>query len=446
MHKALIITLNKILYKIGKALKKGSSKPGQVALKLDKNILAKIKLPEDVIVVTGSNGKTSTTELIYQVLKDNGYSVGCNLEGSNQTEGVTTMILNHCNLKGEVDKDVLVIESDERYLRHTLKFFKPKYLVVTNLYRDQMTRNGHPELIYDIIKEAISEDMHLILNTDDPLSSFYGYQREKVTYFGMNENPLSTKENTGVYDDGKYCPNCKMPLTYDYYNYAHIGSYHCKNCGHERKNPDYAVTSIDLTKGELKINEKYKINLGLRSIYNAYNVLAAFAVTSLMGVKAENIITTLNDYIMKNDRVQTFQIKEHAGMLLTSKHENSISYNQSISYVVNEDKPCTVVLIVDAVSRKYFTSETSWLWDIDFEKLKAPCVKKIILAGKYMHDLEARFTYSEVGLEKVIAVQDLDEMMEVVKEKAEGEIYVITCFSDRMKFMNRIPNEKKAEK
>ena len=203
MKKSFIIILNKIIYKLGKILKKGSSKPGQVALKLDKNILAKVTLPENVIVVTGSNGKTSTTELIYNVLNDNGYSVGCNLEGSNQTEGVTTMILNNCNLKGEVDKDVLVIESDERYLRHTLKFFKPKYLIVTNLYRDQMTRNGHPELIYDIIKEAISDGVHLILNTDDPLSSLYGYKRGAVTYFGMNETGLSTKENTSVYDDRK---------------------------------------------------------------------------------------------------------------------------------------------------------------------------------------------------------------------------------------------------
>lgn len=203
MKKSFIIILNKIIYKLGKILKKGSSKPGQVALKLDKDILAKITLPENVIVVTGSNGKTSTTELIYNVLNDNGYSVGCNLEGSNQTEGVTTMILNNCNWKGEVDKDVLVIESDERYLRHTLKFFKPKYLIVTNLYRDQMTRNGHPELIYDIIKEAISDGVHLILNTDDPLSSLYGYKRDAVTYFGMNETELSTKENTSVYDDRK---------------------------------------------------------------------------------------------------------------------------------------------------------------------------------------------------------------------------------------------------
>lgn len=442
MHKAFIIIINKILYKIGKIFKKGSSKPGQVALKLDKNILSKIKLPNDVIVVTGSNGKTSTTELIYQVLKDNGYSVGCNLEGSNQTEGVTTMILNNCNLKGEVNKDVLVIESDERYLRHTLKFFKPKYLVITNLYRDQMTRNGHPELIYDIIKEAISDDIHLILNTDDPLSSLYGYKRKNVTYYGMNENSLSTKENTSVYNDGKYCPNCKKKLTYDYYNYAHIGSYHCENCGHKREKPAYAITSIDLSNGEMKVNEKYKIHLELRSIYNAYNILAAFSVAGLMDVKLENVATTLNDYIIKNDRVQTFKMDDHDGMLLTSKHENSISYNQSISYVVNENEDCTVVVIVDAVSRKYFTSETSWIWDIDFEKLNNSCVKKIILAGKYVHDLKARFSYSEIGLDKVIAVQDLDEMMNVVKENATGKIYVITCFSDRMKFMNRIEDGK----
>lgn len=438
MKKSFIIALNKIIYMIGKLLKKGSSKPGQIALKLDKDILSKLVLPEDIIVVTGSNGKTSATELIYNVLKDNGYSVGCNLEGSNQTEGVTTMILNNCNLKGEVTKDVLVIESDERYLRHTLKFFKPKYLVITNLYRDQMTRNGHPEMIYDIINEAITDGIHLILNTDDPLSSLYGYKKDDVTYFGMNENSLSTKENTSVYNDGKYCPNCKNKLKYDYYNYAHIGGYKCENCDHERKNPDYAITSLDLKTGEVKINEKYKMTIGLRSIYNAYNVLAAFAVTSLMGIKAENIINTLSDYIMKNDRVQTFEIGDHKGMLLTSKHENSISYNQSISYVVKEDKPCTIVFIVDAVSRKYFTSETSWLWDIDFEKVNAECVKKVILAGKYMHDLTARFSYSDIDMSKVIVSKNLDQMMKDVKENAVGDIYVITCFSDRMKFMNRL--------
>lgn len=435
--KTLIILLSKFIYMIGKLVGKGSSLPGQIALKLDKNILKKIKLPDNIIVVTGSNGKTSTVEMIYKILTNAGFSVGCNLEGSNQTEGVTTMILNNSNLLGEVKKDVLVIESDERYLRHTLKNFKPKYLVVTNLYRDQMTRNGHPEVIYNIINEAISSDIHLILNTDDPLSSLYGYNRDNVTFFGMNKNDLSKEENDSRYNDGKYCPNCKSLMKYDYYHFNHIGSYKCEKCGHSRKNPSYAVTNLDLKTGEIIINNKHKIAMTLRSIYNAYNLLAAFAVARLFGVDEDKIVSTLTEYVANTGRVQKFEINGHSAMLLTSKHENSISYNQSLSYVVNQNKPCTVVLIIDAVSRKYFTSETSWIWDIDFELLKSDCVKKVILAGKYANDLAVRFEYSEIDMNKVSIKSDLDEMMSETKENSIGDIYVVTCFSDRMKFMDR---------
>lgn len=435
--KSIVILISKLLYKIGKLIGKGSSMPGKIALKLDKNILKKIALPDDIIMVTGSNGKTSTVEMICDTLESNGYKVGCNREGSNQTEGVTTMILNESNLKGEVKKDVLVIESDERYLRHTLKYFKPKYLVVTNLYRDQMTRNGHPELIYDIIKEALSEGIHLILNADDPLSSLYGYKRENVTYFGMNRNQFSNNENTSVYNDGVYCPNCKSPLKYEYYHYNHIGSFECKKCGHARKEPKYAVTDVDLQKGEMMINGKHKLTMSLKSIYNAYNLLATFAACKLIGLKNEDIVNSLNNFIAKNDRIQTFEVAGKSAMLLTSKHENSISYNQSLLYITRENKPCTVVIIVDAVSRKYFTSETSWLWDIDFELLNNSCVEKIVLAGKYVHDLVTRFEFAGIDMNKVVAKENLDEMMTEVKENSKGEIYVVTCFSDRMKFLDR---------
>ncbi len=348
------------------------------------------------------------------------------------------MILNCCSLSGKVKKDVLVIESDERYLRKTFKFFKPTYLVVTNLYRDQMTRNGHPEHIFSLIKEAGLDDIHLILNADDPLSSLYGFNRENVTYFGINEFELSTKENKDIYNDGIYCPNCKGKLLYDYYNFAHIGCFKCPKCGHERKNPQFAVTSVDLIDGKITINSKYEINLTLRSLYSAYNILAGFAVGSLLGISEDSIIKSLSDYTLKNDRVQSFEIGKHKGMLLTSKHENSVAYNQSISYVIKENKPCTVVVIVDQISRKYFTSETSWLWDINFEELNNDCVKKVVIAGKYVHDLKARFTYSNCDMSKVYATEDLDDMMKYVKENADGDIYLITCFTDRYKFIDRI--------
>lgn len=436
--KSIVIMLNKVLYLIGKCFNKGSSLPGKVALKLDENILSKIRLPKEIIMVTGSNGKTSTTEMICSILEKNGYNVACNKEGSNQIEGVTTMILNACSLVGRVKKDVLVIEADERYLRLITKFIKPNFLIITNLYRDQLTRNGHQEYIYDIIKEGIPENTHLILNTDDPLSSLYGYKNENVTYVGLNREKTDLTENNSVYNDCKYCPNCKNLLSYDYYHFSHIGKYRCENCGHERKNPDFAVTDIDLDNGELVINNEYKINMIFKSFYNAYNIVFSFAVAKLIGINEEKIVQVLNEYIIKNDRVQTFNINGKHGTLLTSKHENSISYNQSIQYITRTNKPCIVVIIVDTISRKYFTSETSWLWDIDFELLNNDCVKNVVIAGKYVHDLAIRLKFTNIDKNIIFATDDLDKVMEYIKHNVLDEFYVITCFSDRMKFINRI--------
>ncbi len=436
--KALIILLNKILYQIGKLFHKGSSMPGKVALKIDKNILKKISLPDNIIMVTGSNGKTSTTEMICSVLRENGKTVACNTEGANQLAGVTTMVLNNTKLSGEMKKDVLLIEVDERSLKIILQYIRPKYLVVTNLYRDQLTRNGHPEFIYDEIKRPLTDDIHLVLNTDDPLSSLLGYQKKNVTYYGMEENSLSKKENTSVYHDGKYCPNCKHKMQYEYFHFNQVGAYKCPNCGHERKKPDYAVTSLNMASGELTINRKYTLQLNLRSVYNAYNTLATFAVCRLIGVKDDLVVQSLSNYSLKNDRIQVFNVGGHETMLLTSKHENSISYNQSLLYITRENIPCTVVVIVDAISRKYFTSDTSWLWDIDFELLQSENVKKVILAGKYVHDLNTRMQFAGIHDTKIVSKMDLDEMMREIKEHAEGKVFVVTCFSDRMKLINRI--------
>lgn len=384
-------------------------------------------------------GKTSTTELICKIFEDNGYKVGCNREGSNLTEGVTTMILNACSLNGECKKDVLIIESDERYLRHTLKHFRPKYLVVLNLYRDQLGRNGHPELIYDIIKEAITDDIHLVLNADDPLVASYGFNRDNVTYFGMSKNDFSTDEFVGAANDGAFCPVCKEPMEYDFYHYNHIGSYKCKACGYKRVTPQHAVTNLDLENKKLTINNKHKITMDLSSVFTAYNLLAAFSVAKLVGVKEEKIIEPLNEYVLQNGRVQKYDINGKPCTILMAKHENTVSYNQNLLHIVREKIPSTVVLILDDVSRRYFTVETAWLWDIDFELLKSDSVKKIIIGGRYVHDYTTRIEFAGVDMKKVVGFEDLDDMMKEVKEKPKGDmIYLVTCFLDKTKFIARI--------
>jgi hypothetical protein len=184
------------------------------------------------------------------------------------------------------------------------------------------------------------------------------------------------------------------------------------------------------------INNKYKISMNLRSVYMAYNMLATFAVTRLIGLKDDKIVESLNNYIIKNDRVQKFELNGKHAMLLTSKHENSISYNQSISYVVNENKPCTVVFIVDAVSRKYFTSETSWLWDIDFEP--AAGVSRVLVSGQFAYDVAVRLQFAGVREDRLTVEPDLDKMMADLKGNAVGDIYVMTCFTDVGKFTSRL--------
>ena len=151
MRKLLAILVCRLIKFVGGFVGKGTSLPGKYALKICPDILRRIEKPKMIVAVTGSNGKTSTVEMIAAVLKASGKTVAYNVEGSNQIEGVTTMILGACTLGGRVKQDVLLIESDERYTKHTFRWFHPTHYVITNLYRDQLTRNGHPEWVYDAI-------------------------------------------------------------------------------------------------------------------------------------------------------------------------------------------------------------------------------------------------------------------------------------------------------
>lgn len=443
MKTSLIILLCKLIRLMGKAVGKGSSLPGQIALKLDPNILQKIKLPKEIIAVTGSNGKTSTVEMIAHVLKSSGKKVAYNREGSNQIEGVTTFLLSDCTLGGKVKSDLILLESDERFARHTFRHFIPTHYVITNLYRDQMTRNGHPEWVYDIVGQSIHEGTHLVLNADDPLVSCFGLGKKDVTWFGVDRLPFSTNHNTSLYNDGRYCPNCKSPMEYDFYHYNHIGSYHCTGCELHRNPTEYTVTDASLKDSYIVINGKYRIDLSFSGIYHFYNTLATFSICNLLGIPGEEIAAALNHYTMKSGRIVQFSVGEKQGTLLTSKHENSISYDQSIRVAVQDRKDCTVTVIVDAISRKYFTSETSWLWDIDFELLRADSVKEIILTGRYCYDLAVRFSYCGIESERIHLIPDIGDAVAYMKDKAPGYQYVITCFSDKDKLLDKV--EKRAE-
>lgn len=441
MKKLLAIVLCKLGRAVGKLVGKGSSLPGKLALKVCPDILRRVKMPEHIIAVTGSNGKTSTVEMIAAILQADGKTVVYNKEGSNQIEGVTTLVLTHATLGGTVKADVLLLESDERYAQYTFRYFHPTEFVITNLYRDQLTRNGHPEWVYDSILPALHPNTELILNADDPLSSCFAQGRERVKWFGLDKCAVSASAPTGVYHDGAYCPLCHAPMEYDYVHYNHIGAYRCTNpdCGRRKPETDYTVTAVDLDQWMMTIDGEASIVLAFQSIYNIYNILAAYAACRECGVSVKTAAGVLSNYLLKNGRMQKFRLGAHHGVLLTSKHENSIAYDTNLRYVAGREEDCSVLVIVDAVSRKYFTSETSWLWDIDFDQLNVPHVRRIVLSGRYCNDLAERFSFTE--LQNWVVTPDIAAAAAELKAAGDEALYVVTCFSDRDKLLAHVEKE-----
>jgi len=455
----IAVFICKLLYFIGKRVGKGSSLPGKTVLRIFPDILGWLKLPKMIIAVTGSNGKTTTAELIAHALKANGMSVGWNYEGSNQTEGVATLLLRLASFNGKVKRDAIVMECDERYARNIFEKVRPSVLLVTNLCRDQLTRNGHPEFVGDCIQEALiaaGPDVKLVLNADDPyvaaLARVWDSKTEnRPLSYGVNA-ASGTTDRLGMYDDGAFCPVCKERMTYGYRIIGHYGSYSCAACGLKRNSPDVEVTVIQgdgslvfRTKEEnsLGSDESLRLKVILPSITNTYNFCSTVAVAKAAGISAEDTVKALEGYELTGGRTMLMTLGDRKVLLLISKHENTFAYDASLSWIVGQEKPCTVVILVDDISRKYITGETSWFWDVDFGLLADGNVKNIVLAGRYVDELAMRFSILEINKEKVIYVADPGGLREMVEEKTTGDIYAMTCFSDKAKLLKAFNSKHK---
>lgn len=436
---AITILLCRLLCFLGGLVGRGSSLPGAILLKLDRHILDRIQLPPVVIAVTGTNGKTSTTELIRTAAEAAGKRVVCNSEGSNQIEGVTTALLRSCNLRGVVQADCAVLESDERFCQYTFSHFAPTHMVVTNLYRDQLTRNGHNEFVLGEVQKGLPAATRLILNADDPLSATLGIGRPDTLYFGVSPaaaaEPLDTKH---AYFDGAFCPVCKARMTYDYRIENHLGGYRCPACGFRRAAAAHEVTALQ--DGRLTLDGKYAVTPQLPNLMFAYNIAAAFtAATEALGIAPAQAAEGLDNHALHSGRVLSFDIAGHKGLFQLSKHENSMAYNGALRTILDSDSnEITVVLLVDLLSRKYVANDMSWLWDIDFELLADPRVKRIFVGGKFANDVACRLLVAGVAADTLHVEPDLDALMDALYGAPAGDIYALTCFTDVGKFTGRL--------
>lgn len=441
--KILSILTAKILIFIGKLLNRGSVLPGSVALKIDKHILGKLKMPKTVISVTGSSGKGSTCNLIVDIARNQGKTVVFNDKGSNLITGILTTLLSACNLKGELKQDILVTEIDERYTKLLFKYLKPNYVVITNITRDQPPRHGNYEIVYEEIKKALTKDMHLVLNADDPYTQkFILNAQNKYTLFGIGTNKYTYNDEKFENLNIKYCPKCNSKLLYTYYHCETLGNYYCPNCDFKRKKPLMEVTKLDYEKNLVIVNDEYKFNIPFNTLFEVYNTLAGFTISSLIGLNLDEACNTISKIPVNLKIFNKYTFDNRIVYVLNNKAENATTYNQSLLFVKRNTELKTLIIGWKEISRRYNFDDLSWLYDIEFELLNNNEIDKIVCIGPQAYDIATRLKYANIEEDKIVVIPLIEEATKFIKSKTKGNIYGILNFDMVEPFNNNMKGEK----
>ncbi len=424
--KIIAILVGKTILLFGKILNRGSSLPGKVALAIDKNILKKLKYPNVKIAVTGSSGKGSTSSLIANTLKDNGYTVTYNEAGSNLAWGITTSFIKNSNIFGKIKTDYLVIEIDERYAKNVFQYLKPNYVVITNLTKDQPPRQYDVDTVYKDVLSSISKDTTIITNMDEPyLRNFAKDLNKESIYYSIAKNKYSYKkqifENLITY----YCPYCESLLDYEYYNFETLGNYHCPNCDFKYEKSEIIGKDLDLDNKTININNNQTL-IGGDMLYNAYNTIAAYTALKTINLDENNICNSLNKFNNVNKKTFTNNNKEFYAM--SAKAENCTTFNQTIFKIINDERPKDIIIGWKEISRRYEHFDVSWLYDIEFELLNNDSTLNYYVCGVDKQNIQKRLILAGIKEEKIIMADNLPEIKNQVLNNKSEVVYGILNF------------------
>lgn len=420
------ILIAKMALFVGNLLHRGSALPGSIALKLNKNILEKFKLPKNIIAVTGSAGKGTTSKLIAETLKSQGFKVVHNHRGGNLKSGIVTMLVEASDLFGNIKADYLVYEIDERYFKQVYTKLEPTTVVITNLVRDQPPRQGNIDFVYNDIKMCLTSKTHLILNADDPyLQKFVLDLKCPVTYYSIEENKYSYLNNDYENLVMEYCPICNTKLKYNYYHFEIYGDYYCPKCSFKRPISKYKVTNIDYDKGTMTINNQYEIKILNNILYNIYNILATITTLDSLNLNPDKFIPYISKSEYDHKLCNHFKINDKDAYVFYSKNENSTSYNQALHYIKRSDDLKTIVIGWEVISHRYPYNDVSWIYDINFEILKNSNVDEVICVGPNCYDIATRIKLAGIDDKKIITFKNFKDSLNKTLNDTKGNIYFI---------------------
>lgn len=412
----------------------GTSFVGMMTLKVCPDFLAHCRkyIKNNAITISGTNGKTTTSGLVAHIFEENQNSIIHNVKGANMLTGIANVFA--LNIKPFKRFDYAVIESDEAYLTKLYDYFKADYLLVTNLFRDQLDRYGELSTTASFIQNAINKnkELKLILNADDPLVTNFGKGKNAI-YYGFEEVEFCSEIHNATSNAPTEVFNCicGKPLQYNKQFFAQEGHYYCAKCGFKRPEPNYkGYVKIYSDYSELKIrhNDKdFEFKINLVGLYNAYNVLGAVACAMENGIDYQTIKKAVSTYKSIFGRAERRIINGHKTLIQLIKNPTGAS-----EVLKTVDLSSNIVI---AINDNYADGrDISWLWDSDFEQLKN-AQKLVITSGIRAKDMATRLKYAGIPQEKIIVEEDIKSAIALAakSDNIEERITILPSYTALLK-------------
>lgn len=386
--------------------RQGSALPGRIALKADPGFIRNLagQVRGKIIVTCGTNGKTTTNNLLCSMLEAQGYKVVCNRAGANMIEGVAAAFADAAGVSGRLDADYACLEIDEASAHYVFEYLTPDIMIVTNLFRDQLDRYGEIDLTMEALERAIrmAPDMKLIINGDDPLTAWLAMKSGNgFECFGVSERVPSVEREggSGEIREGRFCERCGAPLHYDFYHFSQLGVYHCPSCGFKRPEIAYDASNVRPAggaSGGLTCEiEGYPVESHMTGFYNVYNLLAVWAALKECGLDTGRFNEVLRGYRPQFGRGEVFEIDGKRVLLNLAK--NPAGFNQNISAMLEDRSPKDLIIVINDNAQD--GRDISWLWDVDYDRLADETVQSITVSGTRALDMRLRLKYVGIGAE-----------------------------------------------
>lgn len=405
--------------------KGGSSLPGKLALKIDPDILDRIAKDYEVVVVTGTNGKTLTTALTVNILKQEYDNVLTNTTGANMLQGIVSTFLSaKSRHKG---KKFAVLEIDEASLAKVTSYLKPSLFLFTNIFRDQMDRYGEIYTTYQMILDgaANAPEAVILANGDLPIFNSKETVNPRI-YYGFNhknDEEVTPHSNT----DGLLCPKCHHILHYKMLTYSNQGKYYCPHCGFKRPELTYQLNKLkgmDHTYSEFEIDgEPYRIEVG--GLYNVYNALAATAVGRYYQVTPEKIRRGLSSDQKVFGRQEVIHIGDKECTLVLVK--NPVGLNQVIDMVALAPQPFHLVHLLNA---NYADGiDVSWIWDGNYEKFAKMAIPHVIAGGERSGEIALRLKVAGLEDRRFEEIKEIPQIVDAIKALPSGRVFILATYT-----------------